>query len=184
MSLSRNITRYVYLAMYSPGPTLGPVAEVVGIGFAGLFNPNDSGVGALGRMTKDTTKEAAPSVVGARHGHRERTLTGAFGKTRIAVPRARLTGEDGKTREWRRQILRPPDRARPRRARADRPGANLPARQGRCRKSRMSTSSAPRRIGTPTSGSSAPFRRTASRKNSGASPTAIGALATASSIGR
>ena len=36
-----------------------------------------------------------------RHGHRERTLTGTFGKTRIAVPRARLTGEDGKTREWR-----------------------------------------------------------------------------------
>src|SRR6202044_3054706 len=45
--------------------------------------------------------EAAPSVVGVRHGHRERTLTGTFGKTRIAVPRARLTGEDGKTREWR-----------------------------------------------------------------------------------
>src|SRR5208337_601559 len=30
--------------------------------------------------------EAAPSVVGVRHGHRERTLTGTFGKTRIAVP--------------------------------------------------------------------------------------------------
>ena len=30
----------------------------------------------------------APSVVGVRHGHRERTLTGTFGKTRIAVPRA------------------------------------------------------------------------------------------------
>ena len=41
-----------------------------------------------------------------RHGHRERTLTGAFGKTRIAVPRARLTGEDGKTREWRSGSLR------------------------------------------------------------------------------
>jgi len=50
--------------------------------------------------------EAAPSVVGVRHGHRERTLTGAFGKTRIAVPRARLTGEDGKTREWRSGSLR------------------------------------------------------------------------------
>ncbi len=34
--------------------------------------------------------------MGVRHGHRERTLTGTFGKTRIAVPRARLTGEDGK----------------------------------------------------------------------------------------
>ena len=41
-----------------------------------------------------------------RHGHRERTLTGTFGKTRIAVPRARLTGEDGKTREWRSGLLR------------------------------------------------------------------------------
>ena len=49
--------------------------------------------------------EAAPSVVGVRHGHRERTLTGTFGKTRIAVPRARLT-EDGKTREWRSGSLR------------------------------------------------------------------------------
>ena len=27
---------------------------------------------------------ATPSVVGVRHGHRERTLTGTFGKTRIA----------------------------------------------------------------------------------------------------
>src|ERR1700728_2644329 len=50
--------------------------------------------------------EAAPSVVGVRHGHRERTLTGTFGKTRIAVPRARLTGEDGKTCEWRSGSLR------------------------------------------------------------------------------
>ena len=33
-------------------------------------------------------EEATPSVVGVRHGHRERTLTGTFGKTRIAVPRA------------------------------------------------------------------------------------------------
>src|SRR5258708_29609247 len=50
--------------------------------------------------------EATPSVVGVRHGHRERTLTGTFGKTRIAVPRARLTGEDGQTREWRSGSLR------------------------------------------------------------------------------
>ena len=40
--------------------------------------------------------EAAPSVVGVRHGHRERMLTGTFGKTRIAVP----TGSaDGRRRE-------------------------------------------------------------------------------------
>ena len=51
-------------------------------------------------------EEATPSVVGVRHGHRERTLTGTFGKTRIAVPRARLIGEDGKTSEWRSASLR------------------------------------------------------------------------------
>ena len=51
--------------------------------------------------------ERRHQVVGVRHGHRrERTLTGTFGKTRIAVPRARLTGEDGKTREWRSGSLR------------------------------------------------------------------------------
>jgi transposase-like protein len=55
---------------------------------------------------KPDEDEAAPSVVGVRHGHRERTLTGTFGKTRIAVPRARLEGEDGKTREWRSGSLR------------------------------------------------------------------------------
>jgi hypothetical protein len=47
-------------------------------------------------------------------GRRERTPTGAFGKTRIAMPRARLEGEDGKTREWRSGPLR----ARQRRTRA------------------------------------------------------------------
>src|SRR5208337_1902767 len=51
-------------------------------------------------------EDAAASVVGVRHGHRERTLTGTFGKTRIAVPRARLMGDDGETREWRSGSLR------------------------------------------------------------------------------
>ena len=45
-------------------------------------------------------------VVGCRHGHRKRTLTGTFGKTEIAVPRARVMGEDGKTREWKSKSLR------------------------------------------------------------------------------
>ena len=58
-----------------------------------------------GRRKPDAA-EAGLSVVGVRHGHRERTLTGTFGKTRIAVPRERLTGEDGKTREWRSGSLR------------------------------------------------------------------------------
>ncbi len=66
--------------------------------------------GALSRprygRRKPGEDEAAMPVVGVRHGHRQRTLTGTFGKTRIAVPRARLTGEDGKTREWRSGSLR------------------------------------------------------------------------------
>ena len=47
-----------------------------------------------------------PLVSGVRNGHRERCLTGTFGKTRIAVPRARLTSEDGSTQEWRSASLR------------------------------------------------------------------------------
>jgi transposase-like protein len=49
-----------------------------------------------------------PAIVGCRHGHRQRTLTGTFGKTQILVPRARLAcaGEDDKTREWKSRSLR------------------------------------------------------------------------------
>jgi putative transposase len=45
-------------------------------------------------------------VTGHRHGSRTRTLTGTFGKTEIAVRRARLNTSDGKTREWKSQGLR------------------------------------------------------------------------------
>src|ERR1700692_1886110 len=45
-------------------------------------------------------------VTGHRHGSRVRTLTGTFGKTEIAVPRARLSSSDGKTTEWKSQSLR------------------------------------------------------------------------------
>jgi transposase-like protein len=38
--------------------------------------------------------------VGQRHGHRKRTLLGSFGTVEIKVPRARLEGADGATREW------------------------------------------------------------------------------------
>ena len=41
-----------------------------------------------------------------RHGRRSRTLTGTFGPTEIAVPRARLQTEDGRTSEWRSATLR------------------------------------------------------------------------------
>jgi putative transposase len=45
------------------------------------------------------------AAAGHRHGHRERRLTGSFGPVTIAVPRARLRGEDGGTREWRSAAL-------------------------------------------------------------------------------
>jgi putative transposase len=42
---------------------------------------------------------------GHRHGTRERQLLGSFGPTTISVPRARLTGPDGTTAEWRSAVL-------------------------------------------------------------------------------
>ena len=45
-------------------------------------------------------------VPGHRHGHRTRQLTGSFGPTAIAVPRARLAEPDGATREWKSAALR------------------------------------------------------------------------------
>ena len=45
-------------------------------------------------------------ITGHRHGSRVRTLTGTFGKTEIAVPRARLNTSDGKTTEWKSRALR------------------------------------------------------------------------------
>jgi putative transposase len=57
-----------------------------------------------GRRKAPGNEDAAP-LVGGRHGHRKRMLTGTFGKTEIAVPRARVMGEDGKTREWKSQSL-------------------------------------------------------------------------------
>src|SRR5579864_9157952 len=59
-----------------------------------------------GRRTKKGDDEGAAGVAGHRHGRRVRTLMGTFGKTEIAVPRARLNTCDGKTTEWRSQALR------------------------------------------------------------------------------
>ncbi len=42
---------------------------------------------------------------GYRHGHRERQLVGTFGTETVRVPRARITGEAGKAREWRSKAL-------------------------------------------------------------------------------
>ena len=47
-----------------------------------------------------------PGVAGHRHGSRTRALTGTFGKTEIAVPRARLKSDDGTTSEWKSKALR------------------------------------------------------------------------------
>ena len=50
--------------------------------------------------------DAAAAIAGHRHGRRIRSLTGTFGRTEIAVPRARILGEDGKTTEWKSKALR------------------------------------------------------------------------------
>jgi len=59
-----------------------------------------------GRRKASEVEDAAAPVVGCRHGHRRRTLTGTFGKAEISVPRARIEGEDGKTGEWKSKSLR------------------------------------------------------------------------------
>jgi multicomponent Na+:H+ antiporter subunit G len=47
------------------------------------------------RSTVLTTTYGAAAVAGHRHGRRIRSLTGTFRRTEIAVPRARIFGEDG-----------------------------------------------------------------------------------------
>jgi transposase-like protein len=58
------------------------------------------------RLELTAADNAAVPIVGHRHGHRMRSLTGTFGPTQIAVPRARIIGEDGKTAEWKCKSLR------------------------------------------------------------------------------
>ena len=57
------------------------------------------------RLELTAADNAAAPIVGHRHGHRMRSLTGTFGPTQIAVPRARIIGEDGKTAEWKSKSL-------------------------------------------------------------------------------
>src|SRR6202521_6176068 len=60
-----------------------------------------------GRRAEHSKGSGVTAVVtGHRHGSRVRTLMGTFGKTEIAVPRARLNSSDGKTTEWKSQALR------------------------------------------------------------------------------
>jgi putative transposase len=58
-----------------------------------------------GRYSRRAADEASERLVGHRHGRRTRRLLGTFGETEIAVPRARIGGEDGKTVEWRSKAL-------------------------------------------------------------------------------
>src|ERR1700739_2026097 len=59
-----------------------------------------------GRRLASSSGKNEAAVAGHRHGHRSRSLTGTFGRTQIAVPRARLLGADGKTTEWKSKVLR------------------------------------------------------------------------------
>ena len=61
-----------------------------------------------GRRSQSSSGDAdgPVGVTGHRHGHRSRSLMGTFGRTEIAVPRARLDGPDGKTTEWKSKTLR------------------------------------------------------------------------------
>jgi putative transposase len=45
------------------------------------------------------------ATAGCRNGTRSRRLLGSFGPVEIAVPRARLSGADGATREWQSAVL-------------------------------------------------------------------------------
>jgi len=50
--------------------------------------------------------DGAIAASGHRHGHRSRSLMGTFGRIEIGMPRARLSGPDGKTTEWNSTVLR------------------------------------------------------------------------------
>jgi putative transposase len=58
-----------------------------------------------GRQPATGENSNAAGVAGHRHGSRNRTLMGTFGKTEITVPRARLNTPDGRTTEWRSEAL-------------------------------------------------------------------------------
>jgi putative transposase len=60
-----------------------------------------------GRQSGLPVEDGAPApIAGHRHGRRTRSLTGTFGQTKIAVPRARIFDEDGKTTEWKSKVVR------------------------------------------------------------------------------
>jgi putative transposase len=58
-----------------------------------------------GRRSGPPVEDAPMRIAGHRHGRRTRSLTGTFGPTEIAVPRARIFGGDGKTTEWKSKVV-------------------------------------------------------------------------------
>ena len=58
-----------------------------------------------GRRPEPSAEDHADKpIVGHRHGHRMQSLTGTFGPTQIAVPRASIIEKDGKTTEMEEQV--------------------------------------------------------------------------------
>jgi transposase-like protein len=57
---------------------------------------------ALGRGRYERKSAGAK---GYRNGHRDREIVGTFGPETVRVPRARIAGADGRSREWRSQAL-------------------------------------------------------------------------------
>src|SRR6202048_3561324 len=58
------------------------------------------------RLELTAADNAAGPVVGHRHGHRMRSLTGTLGQPKTAAPLSRCIVEDGKTAEWKSKSLR------------------------------------------------------------------------------
>jgi putative transposase len=58
-----------------------------------------------GRRSVPPVEDDTVAIAGHRHGRRIRSLTGTFGRTEIAVPRARVFDEDGKTTEWKSKVV-------------------------------------------------------------------------------
>ena len=59
-----------------------------------------------GRRPGPSIEADGAPIAGHRHGRRIRRLTGTFGPTEIAVPRARIFGAGGKTSEWKSKVVR------------------------------------------------------------------------------
>lgn len=59
----------------------------------------------LAAVLKRARYERGAEASGYRNGHRDRQVLGTFGAVTVSVPRARVTGPDGKPGEWRSQGL-------------------------------------------------------------------------------